>query len=51
MLHQELNLIPYRSVIENIWLGRYPTKGIGPLRLVDGAKMKMDTHGPFQEPQ
>lgn len=28
MIHQELHPIPFRSVMENIWLGRFPTKGI-----------------------
>ena len=27
MVHQELQPIPARTVAENIWLGRYPTKG------------------------
>ena len=27
MIHQELHLIPHRSVMENIWLGRFPRKG------------------------
>ncbi|WP_320129005.1 sugar ABC transporter ATP-binding protein [uncultured Sphaerochaeta sp.] len=27
MIHQELHLIPYRSVMENIWLGRFPRIG------------------------
>ena len=27
MIHQELHLIPYRSVMENIWLGRFPRTG------------------------
>ena len=26
MVHQELQPIPARTVAENIWLGRYPTK-------------------------
>lgn len=43
MIHQELNPIPYRSVMENIWLGRYPTRGLGPFQLVDHKKMKQDT--------
>jgi len=43
MIHQELLPIPYRSVMENLWLGRYPTKGFGPFRLVDHAKMLEDT--------
>ena len=28
MIHQELHPIPYRNVMDNIWLGRYPKKGI-----------------------
>ncbi len=28
MIHQELHPIPYRNVMDNIWLGRYPTKGV-----------------------
>jgi methyl-galactoside transport system ATP-binding protein len=43
MIHQELNPIPFRSVMENIWLGRYPTKGVGPFQLIDTAKMRKDT--------
>ncbi|MDD3213186.1 MAG: sugar ABC transporter ATP-binding protein [Eubacteriales bacterium] len=27
MIHQELHPIPYRNVMDNIWLGRYPVKG------------------------
>lgn len=27
MIHQELHPIPYRPVMENIWLGRFPKKG------------------------
>ncbi len=27
MVHQELNLVLQRSVMDNMWLGRYPTKG------------------------
>ena len=27
MIHQELHPIPYRNVMDNIWLGRYPTRG------------------------
>lgn len=43
MIHQELLAIPFRSVMENIWLGRFPTRGIGPLRLVNHKKMYDDT--------
>ena len=27
MVHQELNQVLQRTVMDNIWLGRYPTKG------------------------
>ncbi len=30
MVHQELQPIPARTVAENIWLGRYPTKKVWP---------------------
>ncbi len=43
MIHQELYPIPHRSVMENLWLGRYPTKGVGPLRFVDHARMRKDS--------
>ena len=35
MVHQELQPIPARTVAENIWLGRYPTKKYGPVTVVD----------------
>lgn len=28
MIHQELNPVPYRNVVDNIWAGRFQTKGI-----------------------
>ena len=43
MVHQELQPIPARTVAENIWLGRYPTKHYGPIVTVDHAKMYKDT--------
>ena len=49
MIHQELLPIPYRSVMENVWLGRYPTYGIGPFRLVDHGKMLKDTQALFTD--
>jgi methyl-galactoside transport system ATP-binding protein len=49
MIHQELHPIPYRSVMENLWLGRYPTRGFGPFRLVDHARMRADTLSLFEE--
>jgi methyl-galactoside transport system ATP-binding protein len=43
MIHQELLPVPYRSVMENLWLGRYPQKTFGPITLVDHKKMYQDT--------
>ena len=43
MVHQELQPIPARTVAENIWLGRYPTKSYGPITVVDHPKMYKDT--------
>lgn len=43
MIHQELHPVPFRSVMENLWLGRFPTFGFGPLRLVDHRKMLRET--------
>jgi methyl-galactoside transport system ATP-binding protein len=43
MIHQELHPIPYRSVMENIWLGRYPVRNFGLFSLVNGGKMLRDT--------
>jgi methyl-galactoside transport system ATP-binding protein len=39
MVHQELNQVVQRSVMENVWLGRYPVK----FGLVDHTKMYNDT--------
>jgi methyl-galactoside transport system ATP-binding protein len=49
MIHQELHPIPYRSVMENLWLGRYPTRRVGPFRFVDHARMRADTLRLFEE--
>lgn len=43
MIHQELLSVPYRNVMENIWLGRFPMKKIGPIKLIDDKKMYNDT--------
>lgn len=40
MIHQELNPIPYRSVVDNIWVGRFKKKGI----IVDEVYMKERTN-------
>ena len=39
MIHQELNPIPYRNVVDNIWVGRFVKKGL----VVDEEKMKAMT--------
>lgn len=43
MIHQELHPVPQRSVMENIWLGRFPMKGTVPFRFIDHKKMYSDT--------
>ncbi|MBF0784362.1 galactose/methyl galactoside ABC transporter ATP-binding protein MglA [Muribacter muris] len=45
MVHQELNLVRQRSVMDNLWLGRYPLKGV----FVDHRKMYQDTKAIFDE--
>ena len=46
MVHQELNQALKRTVMDNIWLGRYPLKGGV---MVDEKKMYQDTMAVFQE--
>jgi methyl-galactoside transport system ATP-binding protein len=48
MIHQELHPIPYRSVMENIWLGRFPVQNFGPFPFVDHKKMYQDTRKLFE---
>lgn len=45
MVHQELNLVRQRSVMDNLWLGRYPLKA----GFVDHGKMYRDTKAIFEE--
>jgi methyl-galactoside transport system ATP-binding protein len=45
MIHQELHPIRYRPVMENIWLGRFPMKGI----VVDRKEMIRQTKELFKE--
>ncbi|MBE2895621.1 galactose/methyl galactoside ABC transporter ATP-binding protein MglA [Pasteurellaceae bacterium HPA106] len=45
MVHQELNLVKQSSVMDNLWLGRYPTKA----GFVDHSKMYNDTKAIFKE--
>jgi methyl-galactoside transport system ATP-binding protein len=43
MIHQELHPVPHRNVMENLWLGRFPTKRLGPFHFVDHKKMLTET--------
>jgi len=47
MVHQELNQVLQRTVVDNIWLGRYPKKGL----FVDEKKMLEDTIKLFESIQ
>lgn len=49
MVHQELQPILDRSIAENIFCGRFPTKGFGPLQIIDHAKMYADTEALLKE--
>ncbi|EEY36134.1 galactose/methyl galactoside ABC transporter ATP-binding protein MglA [Pseudoleptotrichia goodfellowii] len=44
MVHQELNQVIQRNVMDNIWLGRYPKKGL----FIDEEKMYKDTKEIFE---
>src|SRR6188508_998990 len=46
MIQQELHPVPARSVMENIWLGRFPR---GRLGLVDHDRMRRDSRRLFDE--
>ncbi len=48
MIHQELHPVPYRNVMENIWLGRFPLFSYGPFKFIDHKKMYQDTENLFQ---
>lgn len=39
MVHQELQPIPERTISENMYIGRYPMKSIGPIKVVDHKEM------------
>lgn len=43
MIHQELHPVPHRSVAENVWLGRFPTR----FSLVNHKRMMRDTEDLF----
>lgn len=44
MIHQELNLMPYMTVAENIWIGREPRNRFG---LIDHAALRVQTQALF----
>ncbi len=46
MVHQELNQVLRRNVMENVWLGRFPTTKLG---TVDTKKMYADTKAIFEK--
>jgi methyl-galactoside transport system ATP-binding protein len=48
MIHQELHPVPYRNVMENIWLGRFPMIGFGPFKFINDKKMYADTESLFK---
>jgi inositol transport system ATP-binding protein len=41
MIHQELNLMPYMSVAENIWIGREPANALG---VISHRELRRRTH-------
>lgn len=45
MVHQELNQVRQRNILDNIWLGRYPKKGL----FIDENKMYNDTIKIFKD--
>lgn len=45
MVHQELIQVPHRSIMENIWLGKYPEKNL----FIDEKKMYDDTVQIFEQ--
>ncbi len=45
MVHQELNQVRQRNIMDNIWLGRYPQKGL----FIDEDKMYDDTKKIFEQ--
>ncbi len=49
MIHQELLPIPYRSVMDNLWLGRYPKIALGPVKFINHKKMYQDTVALFKD--
>lgn len=51
MIQQELLPVPHRSVMENLWLGRYPVTNYGIVKLIDDKKMLANTKAIFEDLQ
>ncbi len=49
MVHQELQPIPERSIAENIFCGRYPTRKVGPLQVIDHKRMYEEAESLLKE--
>lgn len=49
MIHQELNPILTRNVMENIWVGRIPYKNIAGIHWADDKRMYQETQNLFEE--
>ena len=49
MIHQELNPIMTRNVMENIWVGRIPYRKVAGVHWADDKKMYQDTEKLFQD--
>ncbi len=49
MIQQEQNPIPYRTVMENIWLGRYPMKKYMGIPVIDDGRMYDSTKALFDD--
>jgi len=48
MIHQELLPIRLRPAMENLWLGRFPMRSIGPVKFIDEKKMYEDSLSLFK---
>jgi methyl-galactoside transport system ATP-binding protein len=49
MIQQELLPVPQRNVMENFWLGRFPVKDYGIVKIVDEKKMYADCKAVFND--
>jgi methyl-galactoside transport system ATP-binding protein len=49
MIQQELLPIPERNVMDNFWLGRFPVKNYGVVKIVDEKKMYDDCKAVFDD--